>query len=147
SVIFTPVSSPDIFPTLLEAAGSGPQPGQVLDGTSLVPLLKGGSLPERPLFWHYPHYGNQGGAPGAAIRHGDWKLIEWFEDGRTELCNLANDPGEQHDLAAPQPQRVAALLAELHAWQQQVAAKFPTPNPNYDQARPSGRAAERKPTP
>ena len=146
-VIRTPVSSPDFFPTLLEAAGVKPTPGQVLDGLSLLPLLKGGTLPERALFWHYPHYGNQGGAPAAAIRRGDWKLIEWFEDRRVELFNLAEDPGEQTDRAADEPQRAAQLTAELRAWQQQVGARWPAPNPKFDPAKPSGRAATRPPTP
>ena len=139
----TPVSSPDFFPTLLEAAGAQPQPGQPLDGVSLVPVLKGGTLPERALFWHYPHYGNQGGAPAAAIRRGDWKLIEWFEDGRVELFNLARDPGEETDLAAREPERAARLRAELHDWQRQRAAIRPAPNPRYEPGRPSGRAAVR----
>jgi arylsulfatase A-like enzyme len=146
SVAGTPVSSPDFFPTLLEVAGAKPSPGQTLDGTSLLPVLKGGRLPERALFWHYPHYGNQGGAPGAAIRRGDWKLIEWQEDGHAELFNLATDLGEQNNLAAKEPQRVARLRAELAAWQKQVGAKFPAPNPNYDPAKPDGRAAKRNPT-
>ena len=144
SVVSTPVSSPDFFPTLLEVAGLQPQPGQVLDGVSLVPVFKGGTLPERALFWHYPHYGNQGGAPSAAIRRGDWKLIEWYEDRRIELFNLARDLGEQTDLAPTEPARAAALRAELHAWQQQVGAKFPIPNPNYDPAKPNGRFAARQ---
>lgn len=143
SVVSTPVSSPDFFPTLLDVAGAKPQPGQVLDGVSLVPVLKGGTLPERALFWHYPHYGNQGGAPSAAIRRGDWKLIEWLEDGRVELFNLAQDLAETNDLAAQEPQRVAELPAELHAWQKEVGAKFPIPNPNYDPAEPNGRSAAR----
>jgi arylsulfatase A-like enzyme len=143
TVVDAPVSSPDFFPTLLEAAGAEPQPGQTLDGLSLMPLLKGGESPERALFWHYPHYGNQGGAPGAAIRRGDWKLIEWLEDGRAELFDLAADPGEQIDLAAEQPERVAKLRAELHDWQREVGANFPAPNPAYDPAKPSGRAARR----
>ena len=144
-VIDTPVCSPDFFPTLLDAAGAKPQPGQVLDGTSLVPLFKGGTLPARSLFWHYPHYGNQGGAPGAAIRRGDWKLIEWFEDGRAELFNVASDIGETKELGASEPARVAELRAELQAWQKQVGAKFPIPNKDYDPAKPSGRAAGRPP--
>ena len=144
-VVRTPVSSPDFFPTLLEAAGSKPQPGQALDGTSLVPMLQGSTLPERALFWHYPHYGNQGGAPSAAIRRGDWKLIEWLEDGRTELFNVAQDLSEQTDRAAKEPQRVEQLRAELHAWQKQVGAKFPTSNPSYDPAKPNGRTANRPP--
>ena len=141
--IATPVSSPDVLPTLLDAAGVSPAPGQVLDGVSLKPVLAGGVGPERALFWHYPHYGNQGGAPAAAIRRGDWKLIEWLEDGRVELFNLADDLGEQRDLAARAPERATALQAELHAWQQAVGARAPTPNPAYDPAKPSGRGAVR----
>ena len=145
SVIDTPVSSPDFFPTLLEAAGAKSQPGQTLDGTSLVPLLKGGTLPERALFWHYPHYGNQGGAPSSAVRRGDWKLIEWAEENRAELFNLAQDIGEQTNLADKEPQRVASLRAELAAWQKQVGAKFPSPNPNFDATKPNARGAKRNP--
>jgi arylsulfatase A-like enzyme len=143
SVVSTPVSSPDFFPTLLEAAGAKPPPGQKLDGVSLVPLLRGGSLPERALFWHYPHYGNQGGAPGAAIRMGDWKLIEWFEDRRVELFNLAQDIGETTDLSRSEFARAGALRAQLRAWQREVGARFPTVNPHYDLTRPSGRATTR----
>ena len=145
SVIDTPVSSPDFFPTLLEAAGAKSQPGQTLDGTSLVPLLKGGTLPERALFWHYPHYGNQGGAPSSAVRRGDWKLVEWAEDNRAELFNLAQDIGEQTNLADKEPQRVSSLRAELAAWQKQVGAKFPSPNPNFDATKPNARGAKRNP--
>jgi arylsulfatase A len=144
SVIATPVSSPDYFPTFLEAAGLRPAPGQVLDGRSLVPVLKGGTAPERALFWHYPHYGNQGGAPAAAVRRGDWKLIEWQEDNRVELFNLAQDLGEKTDLATREPDRAARLRAELHAWQKDVGAKFPIPNPTFDPAKPNGRRADRK---
>jgi arylsulfatase A-like enzyme len=143
SVADTPVSSPDFFPTLLAAAGAKPQPGQVLDGASLLPVFKGERLPERPLFWHYPHYGNQGGAPGAAVRRGNWKLVEWQEDGRAELFNLAADIGEQNNLAAEHPVLLSQLREELRAWQEQVRAKFPIPNPSYDPSRPSGRAAVR----
>jgi hypothetical protein len=147
SIIHTPVSSPDFFPTLLEATGTKPQAGQILDGVSLMPLLKGGGLQERPIFWHYPHYGNQGGAPCSAVRRGDWKLIEWAEDNRSELFNLAQDIGEQTNLADKEPQRVADLRAELAAWQKQVGAKFPISNPNFNPAKPSGRAAQRNPNP
>lgn len=143
SVVSTPVSSPDFFPTLLEAAGISAQPDQVMDGLSLMPVLKGGDLPERPLFWHYPHYGNQGGAPAAAIRRGEFKLIEWLEDGRVELFNVVADISEKNDLAAAQPELTARLLAELHALQKQVGAKFPIANAAYDPAQPSGRAVQR----
>ena len=72
----TPVTSTDFYPTLLELAGLPLRPQQQVDGMSLVPLLKGDSLARGPLFWHYPHYGNQGGAPGGVVRDGDWKLID-----------------------------------------------------------------------
>jgi len=140
-IISTPVSSPDFFPTLLEAAKTKPQPGQKLDGLSLMPVLQGGNLPERALFWHYPHYGNQGGAPTAAVRRGDWKLIEWMEDGRVELFNLAQDVSEKTDLASAEPERTAEMLAELRTFQQDVQARLPTPNPNFKSDQPSGRAA------
>ncbi len=144
-VIDTPVSSVDFFPTVLEAVGLQPQSGQILDGVSLVPLLRGRPLAERTLYWHFPHYNNQGGAPGAAIRRGDWKLIEWQEDNRVELFNVQRDLGETADLAASEPERVAQLVEELHAWQKQVGARFPTANANYDPAKPNGRAATRRP--
>ncbi len=146
-VIHTPVSSPDFFPTLLDAAGMKPQPAQTLDGVSLLPILKGESLPERALYWHYPHYGNQGGAPAAAIRRGDWKLIEWFEDNRVELFNLDADISEANDLATSEPERVAKLREELHAWQKEVGAKLPLRNPDYDETKPSGRASKRNANP
>jgi arylsulfatase A-like enzyme len=146
SVISAPVSSPDFFPTLLEAAGTKPVSGQVMDGTSLLPLLAGKKAQERALFWHYPHYGNQGGAPGAAIRRGDWKLIEWYEDNSVELYNVVKDIGETKDLAKAEPARAKALRNELHEWQQQVGAKLPSTNASYDSAKPNGRAAKRPPT-
>jgi arylsulfatase A-like enzyme len=132
TVIETPVVSPDFYPTLLAAAGLPPRPKQHLDGVNLVPLLKNGVAPEpRSLYWHYPHYGNQGGAPGGAIRQGDWKLIEWFEGPTVELYNLADDVGEKHNLAADYPEKVKQLRAQLHAWQKETGAKFPAPNPKY----------------
>jgi arylsulfatase A-like enzyme len=126
SVCDVPVISTDFYPTLLELAGVPAKPGQHLDGRSLVPLLKDpkASLDRLSLYWHYPHYSNQGGFPGGAIRTGDFKLIERFEDGRAHLYNLATDPGERTDLAAAQPSRVDAMRKDLHAWYQQVDAKF-----------------------
>lgn len=147
-VVDTPVTSTDLFPTVLDAAGvrtGRDSPAAPIDGRSLLPLLRGVAVPERPLFWHYPHYGNQGGAPAAAIRRGDWKLVEWLEDGRVELFNLADDVGEANDRAASEPARVTSLQQELHAWQRKVGARMPIPNPRYDTAAPSGRAATRTP--
>lgn len=125
-----PVISNDLYPTLLELAGVALPPGQALDAVSLVPLLEcTGTLPERPLYWHYPHYSNQGGRPAGAMRLGNWKLVEWFEDHRIELYDLSTDPGEQHDLAAEQPDRAALLAKQLADWRLAVGAQMPKPNP------------------
>jgi hypothetical protein len=96
-------------------------------------------MAERPLFWHYPHYGNQGGAPGAAMLLGDWKLIEWSEDDRIELFHLATDPGETMNRASAEAARVERMRTDLHAWQTTVGALSTTPNPKYDEAKPTGR--------
>lgn len=124
-----PVTSTDFYPTLLELAGLPAKPKQHLDGKSLVSVLKDSkSKLDRPsLFWHYPHYSNQGGFPGGAIRTGDYKLIERYEDGRVTLYNLAEDPGEKTDLAAKHPEKVATMRADLHKWYKQVDAKFLQP--------------------
>jgi arylsulfatase A-like enzyme len=130
----TAVNGIDFYPTLLALAGLTPPPGQPVDGVSLVPLLSGGTIAPRPLFWHYPHYGNQGGEPSSIIRSGDWKLIHYWEDSRNELYNLATDQGEQHDLAAQTAERTAQLWAELQAWLTQTHANIPRPNPAYNPA-------------
>ncbi len=143
-VIHDPVSSPDLFPTLLDVAGVPMPQDQPCDGVSLVPLLEGkATLPVRTLYWHYPHYGNQGGAPSTAVRQGDWKLIHWFEGDQYELYNLSNDIGEKHDLAADQPEKVTELKAEMARLHDATGSLDPTPNPNYDPDKPSGRAANR----
>lgn len=129
SVCSTPVCSIDFLPTLAELAGGAA--ARSVDGVSLVPLLDGGSLRPRALYWHYPHYGNQGGSPGSAIRDGDWKLIEWFEDGRRELFNVREDPGETRELSAAQPAKAKALADELAAWRKETGARMPSPNPAY----------------
>lgn len=132
SVCDTPVTSPDFYPTLLEMAGLDPLPDQHRDGVSFAALLRDGTPPARDaIFWHYPHYGNQGGTPGSAIRMGDYKLIELFEDGRLELYNVRQDIGEEHNLAGTEPGRTAALHRRLRAWREQVEAQIPQPNPHY----------------
>ncbi|HEX8912350.1 MAG TPA: sulfatase [Humisphaera sp.] len=139
-----PVSGQDLYPTTMDIAENREQRTKEIDGVSLVPLLREGKRPEpRTLFWHYPHYGNQGGAPATAVRRGDWKLIHWFEGDRYELFDLANDLAEAHDLAAKHPDRVAELKAEMARLHAATGSKDPTPNPAYDPAKPSGRAAKR----
>jgi arylsulfatase A-like enzyme len=122
-----PVMSIDVLPTVFAAAGAPlpSHPGRPIDGCDLLPLLKTGKAPARDaLFWHFPHYGAQGGFPGAAVRMGDWKLIERFTNGRVQLYNLKDDIGEQNDLSAAEPRRVAAMKARLHAWYKETGAKF-----------------------
>jgi arylsulfatase A-like enzyme len=133
SVCETPVITTDFYPTLLELAGLPLAPSQHADGVSLIPVLKGSELQRSaPLFWHYPHYGNQGGAPCGAARDGDWKLIEWFEDGSLELFNLRDDPGERKNLAAENTEKARELRAKLVAWRADTHAAMPTRNPDFD---------------
>ncbi|MHC4996122.1 MAG: sulfatase-like hydrolase/transferase, partial [Planctomycetota bacterium] len=125
-----PVVSMDFYPTMLEMAGLPAEPRNHLDGKSMVALLRGGQEPlHDAMFWHYPHYSNQGDHPSGAIRVGDYKLIEYFEDGRTLLFNLAKDIGERNDLATKMPDKVASLKAKLRRWQEDRNVKFPKPNP------------------
>ncbi|WP_169976580.1 sulfatase [Tautonia rosea] len=121
-----PVMSTDFYPTLLDIAGIPLLPEQHRDGLSLVPLLKGeeDSLARDALYWHYPHYSNQGGFPGGAIRSGNFKLIERFEDGRIHLYDLSRDVGERHDLAFDHPEVADSLRKRLHSWYQEVGAEF-----------------------
>lgn len=119
------ICSIDLFPTI--AAAAGVPVAQPIDGVDLLPALKGGSLEPRALYWHYPHYSNQGGMPGGAIRIGDYKLVERYEDGRAHLYNLKEDIGEQNDLAAEQPERADQLRAQLHKWYKTVNAQFLRP--------------------
>lgn len=135
SVCTAPVTSPDFYPTLLQAAGLPLRPQQHVDGISFLPALQGAAEFDRgPLFWHYPHYGNQGGTPGSAIRAGDWKLIEFFEDGRLELYHLREDLGETLNLAGHYPGMTADLHRQLQAWRDRVSARIPQPNPNWNPA-------------
>jgi arylsulfatase A-like enzyme len=137
SVCDVPVSSPDYFPTIAEIAGARlPEGG--LDGTSIVPLLRGSrSLKRDTLYWHYPHYNLHQALvplrPSGAIRKGDFKLIEQYEDGSLELYNLRSDIGERFNLAYSHPQKAEELRNDLHAWLRSVGAQMPTPAPeNYD---------------
>ncbi|MCG8616476.1 MAG: sulfatase, partial [Desulfobacterales bacterium] len=123
----TPVSGIDILPTVLELAHAPKPTDKPIDGVSLVPTLSGDELERDALFWHYPHYANQGGPPAGAIRMGDWKLVELLETGDVALYNLKDDIGEQNDLAAQHPDRVKQMRTRLHNWYKQVDAKFLRP--------------------
>ena len=136
----TPTISADFYPTLLEVAGLTDKPDHRADGVSLTPLLRQTApLEPRALYWHYPHHQHYqlGGAmPYGAIRAGDFKLIEFFDDMHTELYNLRDDVGELHDLTAMLPDKARELRERLHAWRSEVGAQMPTANPNYDPAKP-----------
>ncbi|MEM7477530.1 MAG: sulfatase, partial [Planctomycetota bacterium] len=125
----------DLFPTVANAAGA--QLKHEVDGIDLLPALEGGKLERDSLYWHYPHYSNQGGIPGGAIRTGAFKLFERFEDGSVQLYDLANDVGEQKDLASEMPDRVKVMRSKLHAWYQEVDAKFLQPRDGKSPWRPS----------
>ena len=131
-VVDTPLINTDLVPTFLDVCGVAPQ-GQ-LDGVSLMGVLRGKEITPRSLMWHFPHYTNQGSKPAGAIRDGDWKLIEYFEDGQLELYNLAKDPSETHDLAMKEPEKAKALLKKLAGWRRAIGAQNNTPNPNFDAA-------------
>jgi arylsulfatase A-like enzyme len=134
SIIDQPVSSVDFLPWICRLAGA---PHSPVDGVDFSPLLRGETLRERPLFWHYPHYSDQGGKPSGAVRLGEWKLIEFFEDGRLELFHLPDDPGEQRNLFRREPRRTKQLSELLKDWRAEVRAAMPTPNPGFDPARAS----------
>jgi len=144
-----PVHGIDFYPTFLEATGTPRPKGKRLDGVSLMPLLKQtGTLPARPLFWHFPIYlqassaGNHEGRdplfrtrPGCVMRLGPWKLHEYFEDGGLELYNLDTDAGERKNLAAAMPEKVKELHAIMKAWRAKTGAPVPTElNGAYDEA-------------
>ena len=129
-----PVMSIDFYPTLAELLGIETQSEQKVDGVSLVSLLRGeGGFERSSLFWHYPHYSNQGGFPGGAIRTGPWKLIERYEDGRRHLYDLEKDIGETTDLFGKHPKIVQQMTEDLHSWYDTVDAKFLQPRPKGPQ--------------
>ncbi len=131
----TPVTGADFYPTILELCGVPLKPDQHVDGVSLAPLLAGDTIAPRPLYWHYPHYDNQGGEPSSIYRDGDWKLIHYYEDGHNELYNVSTDIGEASDLSRTHPARTAQMAEQLDEWLRSVGAKFPQPDPSYSPAR------------
>jgi arylsulfatase A-like enzyme len=143
-----PINSVDLYPTLLEIAGAEADPSYALDGTSYAPILSNGgktTTPRPPLFWHFPGYlgaaeGSWRTTPAGAIRQGDWKLQEFFEDGRIELYNLREDVGEDKNLAAQMPDKAKDLHVRLIAWRKAISAPMPTPNkPSPSPPRPAAK--------
>jgi uncharacterized sulfatase len=145
-----PVTSVDFFPTFLEIAGMKDEAKKSIDGVSLVPVLnRSGTLDRRAIYWHYPHYHSSSIGPCGAVRAGDYKLIEWFDESicgpgnEFELYNLKEDIGEQNNLAKKMPERVEQLKKMLYNWRSKVSAQILTPNPNYD-SRKAKKSGKRK---
>src|SRR5690606_14668772 len=128
-----PVIGTDFYPTLLDLAVVDLLPEQHIDGISLKPILEGREMDvDRPLFWHYPHYGNQGGNPSSIIREKNWKLIHYWEDGNEELYDLASDPGEQFDVSTSNPGITKELSNKLLGWLEEVGANMPINDIEFD---------------
>ena len=146
-----PINSVDMMPTFAALTGAELPDNQAVDGVSFVSVLEGGEMPDRPIFWHYPLYldgqdrtnyiplpGGKAGQgdgwramPASAIRWGEWKLIEYFEDGRYELYHIASDIGETQDVAKQFPDIARRLHARLRLWRQETDAVVPVPGGNY----------------
>jgi arylsulfatase A-like enzyme len=149
----------DLLPTLAAAAGAPLPAGQSLDGENLLPLLRdpGAKLTRTAIFQHFPGYLGAGAGtyrttPVSLVQEGDWKLMEFLEDGRLELYHLRDDVGETRNLAAAEPERTRALHARLTAWRREIQAPMPTPNAGAaaapaakaDKAGKAGKAGKRK---
>jgi arylsulfatase A len=132
SVSDVPVVNMDLLPTLLEMCGEKDAPN--LDGVSIAPVLLGkGKLKERTLYWHFPHYNNQGGRPSGAVREGKWKLIEFYDTELAELYDLSDDPGEKHDLSREQAEKVRQLRRALTQERQHMRAQENVGNRECDE--------------
>jgi len=144
SVCDVPVIGIDFYPTFLELAGTAKPAGHILDGESIIPLItRSGNLSRKAIFWHFPAYLEPYNdsqwpwrtTPAGAVRCGDWKLIEFFEDGKIELYNLKDDISETNDLSKTKPDKAKALHRMLIEWRKSVNAPVPTEkNPKYDPA-------------
>ncbi len=133
-VVDTPVINTDWLPTLMELAGLSAPTG--LDGVSFAEWLTGrGPTPQRSLFWHFPHYTNQGSRPSGAMRDGNWMLVEYYDDESVELYDLSTDIPETRNLAAQNQERVARMRSALATWRRDMDAQANRPNPNFDPAK------------
>ncbi|MEN8966085.1 MAG: sulfatase [Polaribacter sp.] len=128
-----PVIHTDFYPTLLDLAGVPLQPEQHIDGISLKPILEGKHINlERPLYWHYPHYGNQGGEPSSIIQQNGWKLIHYWEDNREELFKLPSTEKDELNVITKHPKIAQKLSNQLRSWLHEVGAKYPKKDIEFD---------------
>lgn len=133
SVNHSLVSSPDFYPTILNITKTPLIPSQHVDGKVISKTLTGKKLKNRTLYWHYPHYGNQGGKPSSCIMEGDWKLIKWYKRNAAfyELYNVQNDIGEKDELSSRYPKKVVSMKKKLEEFLSKADAKYPVTNPNF----------------
>ncbi len=135
SKIHTPVSGADLYPTILDLTKTSRPDDLTMDGRSLTALWQGKEMQDRPLIWHYPHYGNQGGEPASIIREGEWKLIWYYEDARPELYHLSENISENKNVAEVYPDRAKSMKTKLMSYLQEVGAQFPESDPTYDESK------------
>ena len=128
-----PITSVDMFPTILTMVGARQRIGKDKEGVDFSPLLKGETIERGAIYWHFPHYSNHGmHSPGGAVREGDYKLLEYFENGTLQLFNLKNDIGEQNDLSKIEIKKTEELKEKLHQWREKIGAQMMQSNPDYD---------------
>ena len=127
-----PTVSMDFYPTILELAGIELMPEQHIDGISMLKMIKGEKINREKILWHYPHYHGSNWTPGSAIRHGDWKLIDFYHYEKIELYNLKDDPGEQNNLANKMPEKVKEMHEQLKLMLKENKADMPKKNPQFD---------------
>jgi arylsulfatase A-like enzyme len=120
-----PVTSMDLYPTLLDMAGLPQKGEQHIDGVSLVPLVRGEQTQRDTLYWHFPHYQGEGAYPASAIRKGDYKLIVNYHHHDSLLFDVVNDPDETKNLAAAMPEKTEALRKQLMVYLQETGAHIP----------------------
>jgi len=132
-----PIISMDYYPTLMDLAGisNSKTQKQTVDGKSLLPLMEDNNVDREAIYWHYPHYHQEGGVPYSSVRMGDWKLIENFETNTFELYNLKDDISESKNLINEWPDRVSALKNKLNDWRANVNAQYASPNENFIKAK------------
>ena len=137
------VTGTDYYPTLLEMLDLPSLPDQHLDGRSFVAALKSEDYDRGPVYWHFPHYSNHGyQSPGGAVRSGQYKLLDYYENGTVQLFDLKNDIGEQNDLAESHPKIAQELKTMLHRWREDVDAKMPSPKTATSKPAPGARVAK-----
>jgi len=130
-VVDTPVNNVDWIPTLMELAGADAP--RDIDGISFADGLKGGEFPERPIFWHFPHYTNQGGRPSGAMRDGDWLLVELYDENKAELYDLSVDLEEKNDVADQNTEVLNSMRSALDKWRIETKVQYNTPNPDCEE--------------